>query len=62
MPRKYDKRNINRASQRIILQKDKDITCKKFGCGKHLSILESMYSDYCFKHQLEIKQTPITND
>jgi len=30
-----------------------DQICKQFGCGKHLSHIEAMYSDYCFKHARE---------
>lgn len=30
--------------------------CKQFGCGKTLSNIESLYSEYCFKHQQQINQ------
>lgn len=26
-----------------------DVVCKQFGCGKKLSHIENLYSDYCFK-------------
>lgn len=38
------------------LQKDESILCFTFGCGKHLSLTDKMYSDYCFKCQLKINQ------
>ena len=29
--------------------------CKKFGCGKRLEPLETLYGDYCIKHKPENK-------
>ena len=30
--------------------------CAHFGCGKHLTPVESLYGDKCFKHAQEAKQ------
>jgi hypothetical protein len=39
---------------------DTEKVCKFFGCGKHLSAIQSMLSDYCFKHQQAINQQKTT--
>lgn len=33
-----------------------EIKCKTFGCPIYLSHTELLYSEHCFKHQLEINQ------
>lgn len=53
-------KKIRSNKKEVVLQNsDTDIVCKAFGCDKKLSHIEYLYSDYCFKHQLEIKNKTI---
>jgi hypothetical protein len=37
-------------------EKDTYPVCKKFGCGKKLTPMEYLCSEFCFKHQQEKNQ------
>ena len=50
---KADKVKIELKQQQALTE----TICKRFGCGKKLSHIENLYSDYCFKHQLNDKKT-----
>lgn len=47
----YSNRKIIKKPESLI-----NVYCKKFGCGKVLNESEYLYSEYCFKHQLEINK------